>query len=269
MNKIIYKKIAQHIEANEPCWLATIIHTEGSTPARVGMKMLVHINGELDGTVGGGAVEKKVIDKIMKEQPDKPSKWNFDLDGNSDFTRTGMICGGIQEILIEPLFNSTQLFIIGGGHCGKALGELASRCNFAVTIIDDRAEVATKANHPHANQVICIPYHDIARHINFSAETFIVAMTHGHKHDQLVMENILRNEYKYFGVIGSQQKVNATFAKLAAKGFSKQELQTIYSPIGFKIGSQTPMEVAISILSQLIAVKNDKTEIKFNTNVLL
>jgi xanthine dehydrogenase accessory factor len=94
-------------------------------------------------------------------------------------------------------------------------------------------------------------------------------MTHGHKHDQLVIENILRNEYKYFGVIGSQQKVNATFAKLAAKGFSRQELQTIYSPIGFKIGSQTPMEVAISILSQLIAVKNDKTEIKFNANVLL
>ena len=268
----IFTEIAAGVQANKAAWLATIIHAEGSTPARMGMKMLTNADGTISGTVGGGAVEKRVIDKIVAEKPISACRWCFDLNGKTlqhpDYEATGMVCGGTLEVLVEPLFNAVELYIIGGGHCGKALTELAVKCGFAVTIIDDRPEIARSELHPHANRVICSPYPDITSNITFSANTYIVAMTHGHKHDILVMEKILGKEYNYFGVIGSKNKVKTAFARLQKKGFTNEKLQTVFSPVGFSIKSQTPMEVAVSIMAQLIAVRNGVTEISFNSNIL-
>lgn len=268
MSKLILQEINKVLENGKTAWLTTVIETEGSTPGKVGAKMLVNPDGSIVGTIGGGSVEMLVVQRILKERPAKMAKWDFDLGGGFDAAKTGMACGGRQEILIEPLFTAHDLYIVGGGHCGRALSELAAKCDFNVTVIDDRAECVTKESHPYASGLICTPYDSIDQHINFSDEIFIVVMTHRHKHDELVMRKVLGKPYKYLGVIGSKTKSAIVFKNLLRDNFVKDELLRVFMPIGFAIGSQTPHEIAVSIMAQLLAVKSDTNDIIFNANPL-
>lgn len=264
MNKLIFPKVAKEIETRSISWLVTVVGVEGSTPGKVGMKMIVNDRGEIDGTIGGGAIELRVIRKIMDEKPTNAVRWSFDLGGNFSGEKTGMICGGQQEILIDPLFVGHELYIVGAGHCGRALSELATKCNFAVTVIDDRPEFVTTEYHPFASRLICSLYSEIDQHIEFSPEVFIVIMTHAHKNDELVMRKVLGKSYKYLGVIGSATKVRTVKTRLLKDGFDQAELSRVYSPIGFDIGSQTPYEIAVSITAQLIAKRNNKKTTDFS-----
>jgi xanthine dehydrogenase accessory factor len=267
MSKVVFEKAITNMQNNEHSWMATVIYTKGSTPGKIGMKMLINLTNQ-DSTIGGGAIEQKVIDKIREQKPLTTVKWQFDLDGNVEAEKTGMICGGMQEILIEPLFTNQHLYIIGGGHCGQALSELAAKCHFEVTVIDDRKEYAISKLHPDASHISHIPYGEIEKHINFSTDIYVVIMTHGHKHDKLALQQILGKPYKYLGMIGSKKKTLAIFDQLVAEGYKQTELEKVFAPIGLDIGSETPFEIAISIMGQLLAVKNKITQIKFNSNPL-
>lgn len=258
MRNIIYNTIQTKLEAKKKAWLITVIATEGSSPGELGMKMVLDIDGEIIGTVGGGAVELLITRKILEEQPTQALCWNFDLGANtSSSEKTGMICGGNQTVFVEPLFTEAELYIMGGGHCGKALAELAAKCDFVVTVIDDRETYITAEQHPYATHRVCSSYSDIARHIHFSPSIFVAIMTYGHHHDEVCMRQILGHEYKYLGVIGSSHKAQNILKKLLADGFDPEELKRIFSPIGLDIGSQKPYEIAVSIMAQLLAVKNN------------
>jgi len=239
-----------------PVWIATVIATDGSTPVEPGMKMIVDRTGRRAGTVGGGEIERRVIDRIMRERPALLAHWRYDLgDGGADAEKTGMVCGGWQEILIEPLFTGAPLYIVGGGHCGAALSSLASRCGFTVTVLDDREEWSTAQKHPGASRTVCTPIRDIAEHIEFSPETFIVIMTHGHKYDEQAIRACLGKECRYLGLLGSAKKVRELFDRLLADGIDRKLLSPVFAPVGIPIGSHTPEEIAVSIAAQLIAVK--------------
>lgn len=257
MNREILNALIQiHSNGSNAVWLITVIGTEGSTPGKIGTKILVNANGDITGTIGGGGIEKRVIDKIMQEKPRNVVKWNFDLGGGFiEAEKLGMLCGGRQEVLVEPLFCAHELYIIGGGHCGRALSEFAAKCDFNVTVIDDRKDCATNELHPYANKVICAPYDNIDPHIDFSSSPFIVIMTHGHTHDELVMRKVLGKPYKYLGVIGSKNKSATLFDRLLKDGYAREELQRVFMPIGLNIGSQTPYEIAVSILAQILSVR--------------
>ena len=243
------------MKENNRIWLATVISTIYSSPGKIGMKMLIKENS-LHGSVGGGTIEYTIVERIRKEQPRQSVKWKYDLNGNTDAEKINMICGGFQEILVEPLFNHRILYIIGGGHCGQALSEFASKCNFNVTVIDDRPTCSNKTVNPFASKIICAPYDEVDKHIIFSDDIFIVVMTSGHEHDKLVIEKLIDKPNKYLGVIGSKNKAKITFELLKKKGFDQDKIQKIVSPIGYSIGSETPNEIAISILAQLIAIDN-------------
>lgn len=268
MNRDIYTKIVKEIENNKTSWLATVVYAEGSTPGKVGMKMIIDAQGEIQGTIGGGAIEMRVINKTLKERPTRPEHWEFDLGGDFPNEKTGMLCGGKQAILIDPLFTGHELYIVGGGHCGQALAEFATKCDFVVNILDDREAIITQAKHLTGVRATQVSYSQIAEHIHFNSEPYIVVMTHGHKHDEAIMRQIIGNSYKYLGIIGSANKVDTIFKRMLADGFSEDALKKLYTPIGLAIGSQTPHEIAISILAQLIAVKNKIKAIKLNSNIL-
>lgn len=265
----IFTKIYDSINSGIPTWLVTVINVTGSTPAKIGMKMLVYSDGSIFGTVGGGEVEKKIIDKIINTKPAEIGKFSFNLGNGFESTETtNMVCGGVQEVLIEPMFTGTPLYIIGGGHCGVALSNLASKTGFLVTVIDNRSEWANNKKHPNAINNICCDYSEIKNQINFPKDSFIVIMTHGHIHDKLILEQLIVKDYKYLGMIGSKSKVKIVLEEMIKKGFSKEKLKSIFSPIGLDISTHTPDEIAVSIVAQMIAVKNNKTDIIFNQNPL-
>ncbi len=269
MNKDIFEKALEGIKSNEACWLITVIASDGSTPGKIGMKMLVKLSGELLGTIGGGNIEQITVDRVLKDKPADPVRWCFDLDGNSDHEKIGMLCGGVQEVMVDPLSSQFNLTIVGGGHCGQALSELAARCGFSVTVIDDRSECSSEEKHPYATKLICSKHEDVEKHIQFSDKTYIVVMTHGHRGDEIILRQVLGQDYCYLGVIGSKNKTKSLFKILMDDGFSKEELKKVYAPIGLPIGSQTPMEVAVSIVSQLIAIRKGINKMQMNSNPLI
>lgn len=257
-----YKKLTSAIEGGNPLWQASVIETDGSTPARVGMKLAVPLSGDTFGNLGGGEMEYLVINTIRTEQPKSIVKWSFSLDEqgrtvSSGEVKTGMICGGMAEVLIEPLFSPHPLYIIGAGHCGRALADIAVKADFLVTVIDNRHGLLQADAFPPEAKLIHNDYSDLDKAVTFSNNAYIVIMTYGHVHDMEVLEYCLRKPFRYLGMIGSSKKVAETLAIVKAKGFTDEELSRLHAPIGLPIGSHTPYEIAVSILAELISIKNN------------
>jgi len=224
-----------------------------------------YTDGKIYGTVGGGNLEKTIIDYVTKQKPLETLKLDFELTSSGNVKMT---CGGSVQVLIERLFNPYLLYIVGAGHCGIELSRLAKNVGFHVTVIDNRKEWANKEKHPLADKIIVTPHKNITKYLNFTDNTYITIMTHNHEFDELVLRKSLRKQHKYLGMIGSQNKVNDCFKGLIKQGFTKKELLKVFAPIGFAIGSMTPAEIAISIMAQIIAVKNNIKTIPFNSNPL-
>lgn len=257
MQENIIDLIQAAIRDNRKIWAVTVIASEGSTPGKPGMKMVVYPDGATAGTIGGGQVEKEVVAEIVEKRPLVLTKRRYELQ--DDFgEKGGMTCGGAQEVIIEPFGTATPLYIIGAGHCAMELSALASRCGFAVTVIDDRPEWANREKHPYAHPVLCRDYSSLEGSIAFSEEPYIVIMTHQHLHDEEALRCCLKERWRFLGMIGSKRKVGLLFDKLASEGFDRTLLDRVRSPIGLDIGSETPAEIAVSIVAQLIEVRNGR-----------
>lgn len=269
-----YQKLQEILKQRVPLWQAVIIKTDGSTPAKPGMHLAVPLNGNPIGNLGGGNLEYIVIKMIREKRPAKPLTKSFTLDANGlplnensprlasspqESVRTEMICGGNVEVFIEPLFSAFSLNIIGGGHCGKALAKLASLVNFQVTVIDNRPEVLVKEEFPPSCSLLVNDYSNIESVIDFNPDCLIVIMTYGHVHDKHVLELCLRKPFYYLGMIGSEKKVAETLAKLRNEGFTEEEIAKVHAPVGISIGSQTPYEIAVSIVAELIRERNTRS----------
>ena len=163
---------------------------------------------------------------------------------------------GNEIVLIEPYFPKPRLIIYGGGHIAKPLCELANRVGFLVTIIDDRPYFANTSRFPKAKEVICEDFKKSFESIEFTQNDFVVIVTRGHRHDSLVLRNIINHDVKYIGMIGSKRRVKGLKEELISEGFSKAPLENICSPIGIDIFAVTPDEIAISIVGELISFKN-------------
>lgn len=256
-----YKLLTSVLEKGKPLWQAYVIETDGSTPARVGMKLAVPLEGEVFGNLGGGEMEYKVINTIREKQPTAVEKWTFSLNEEGktiliDDIQTGMLCGGKAEVLIEPLFSPYPLYIIGAGHCGRALAELAVKADFQVTVIDNRPELLQPDAFPASCRLVANDYSDLAETIEFSPAIFIVIMTYGHVHDRQVLEYCLNKPFRYLGMIGSKNKVEETLKRIREEGFTDEQIRRLHAPIGLPIRSHTPFEIAVSIMAELISVRN-------------
>ena len=147
-----------------------------------------------------------------------------------------------------------KLFICGGGHVSKEVAALAAHLDFAVTVIDDRADLANRERFPTAETVICDSYDNLKKHLQ--PDACYVVVTPDHKADLQCVSTILPTRYRYLGMIGSRKKVAATFRNLEDAGFTREQIDTIFAPIGLPIGAVTPAEIAFSILGQIIQEKN-------------
>lgn len=239
---------------NQLLWQASIIHTDGSSPARAGMKLLIPLSGTVYGNLGGGELEHKIIEFVREHQPAQPRQLSFDLGSGElgDHNPTAMICGGSATVFIEALFIPHQLFIIGAGHCGKALGHLAKLCGFWVHLVDNRQDILDLIPEESFHMRHFNDFTTISQAVSFGPNSWIVIMTHGHLHDKQVLQQCLNQNFRYLGMIGSRNKVSETFALLSRQGYSLDLLQKVHAPIGLPIGSQQPYEIAISIMAELI-----------------
>lgn len=257
MNHLIYHKINDALLNKEQLWVATVIENTGSIPGKTGMKMTVDHQGGICGTIGGGILENRVIKRILIDKPIVSVIWEYEL--NEDFNaESGMICGGSLKFLIEPVHTGTSLFIFGAGHCGMALSKLASECGFLVTVFDERPEWSNQEKHPLAFKTLTGDFNHIFEKIPKSQNDFYIIMTQGHKHDETVLKQLIVEDLGYIGMLGSKQKVTISFNILENEGINPELFKKVHAPVGVPIGSHEPMEIAVSIMAELIKTKNQK-----------
>jgi xanthine dehydrogenase accessory factor len=249
----IYQEIVEVKNKGDAAALVTVISTEGSTPRETGAKMLVKADGSVVGTIGGGNLEFLAIKEALKAiQTGKSKRLDYNLQPGGD---TGMICGGDAEVFIEPILSAPSLYICGGGHIGLVLAKIGKLLGFRVIVIDDRPEYANAERFPDADQTVVSEYKDTFTNVNVDRSSYIVIATHGHKGDETALAGALGTPARYIGMIGSRKKVEAVYVRLCKKGFSREQLGGIHSPIGLDIYAQTPEEIAVSIIAEIIAAR--------------
>jgi xanthine dehydrogenase accessory factor len=258
MNREVFAAVAEALERGEAAALVTIVSARGSTPQRVGAKMLVFADGRTVGTIGGGCYESDAFGKAREAIASrKPQLVHYEL--SDDFAQeTGLICGGQMDVYIEPIEPSPELYIIGGGHVGYHLARLAHEVGFRVHVIDDREKFANRDRFPTAEEVVAEDIPTWLAAAQLPAHAYAVVVTRGHVNDLEAVRALAPRELRYLGLIGSRAKVARIYDALTADGVPADRLRAIHAPIGLDIGAVTPQEIAVSILAELIAVKHGK-----------
>ena len=248
----IFRTIADMEEKGERGAVVTIIESEGSTPRHDFARMVVKEDDSIVGTIGGGKIELKGIE-LAKEsmQTGRVIRWRGNLQ------EIGMSCGGRVEILVEPIGIKPWLVIFGAGHVGTEVAYIGERLDFHIVVIDDREEFANKERFTYAKYIInSFEAEDWEKYIRFDNNTYCVIVTRGHAYDEYVLRQLLRyDNLAYLGMIGSKNKVRKVMERLKKEEVPEDKLKQIYSPIGLDIGSETPSEIAISILAQIIQIR--------------
>ena len=259
MNKEVFAAVSDALDRGEPAALVTIVSTRGSTPQRVGAKMLVFADGRMVGTIGGGCYENDAFWKARDAIKDrKPQLVHYELD--DDFAQeTGLVCGGQMDVYIEPIEPSPELYIIGAGHVGYCLSRAAHEVGFRVHVVDDREKFANKDRFPDAVEIVVDDIPAWIARANMPAHAYAVIVTRGHTNDLEALRALATRELRYLGLIGSRAKVARIYEQLVEDKIAADALQHVHAPIGLDIGAVTPQEIAVSILAELIAVKHGKT----------
>jgi xanthine dehydrogenase accessory factor len=258
VNQEVFAAVAEALDRGEAAALVTIVATRGSTPQRVGAKMLVFGDGRTVGTIGGGCYENDAFGKARESILDRrPLLLHYEL--SDDFAQeTGLVCGGQMDVYIEPIEPSPALYVIGAGHVGFHLARLAHEVGFRVHVVDDREKFANRERFPAADSVVVDQIPAWAAAANLPPHAYAVIVTRGHTNDLEALRALAPLDLRYLGLIGSRAKVARIFEALVADGVPDARLARVHAPIGLDIGAVTPQEIAVSILAELIAVKHGK-----------
>lgn len=254
----IYQAVAELERQGALGAVCTIIESHGSTPRHEGSKMLVYEDGRILGSVGGGEIENRVIQEALQAMEDgRTRKLHYNM---TDPQRGDPgICGGQVDVYVEPLLAKPKLLIIGGGHVGKALAHLAKWLGFYVIVSDDRPEFCTPEMNPDADEFCVASMAEIPDHLKINSHTYVVLTTRGMVVDVPGLPALLDTKAAYIGIIGSKRRWISTRKGLIEAGIPEDRLNKIYSPIGLEIKAETPEEIAVSIMGEILMLRNGGT----------
>jgi xanthine dehydrogenase accessory factor len=251
--EILYKALKASQKGQNYAFATIVEATVKGTPRKAGAKMIVFDDGTTHGTIGGGRNEKAAIAECLKaihRQKAVTVTYNY-------FGREGeSVCGGQMKVFIEPFTARDQLIICGAGHISLPLSALGKMTGFKVTVIDSRPEFANKNRFPHVDKVIVGNHAAKLAGLDIGPNAYVAIVTYGNEHDFECLKAVIKAPAAYIGVISSKPKKVKFFSRLRALGIEEKFLKRVHIPMGMDIGSQTPEEIAVSIMAQIEAVKN-------------
>ena len=230
--------------------LASVIESRGFTPRKPGVHMLVADDGTTCGTIGGGAIEQQVVGEARAALE----------GGGATLVRKhltqelGMCCGGEMSVFLEVIEPAPRLYVFGAGYIARPLATLAEGCGFEVTVVDGRADWALPERFPGCRVVHQAP-EDFLASLATTPLDYTVVVTHDHALDQRLVQELLRRPLKFVGMIGSVPKQRKFALRLRARGFSDGQIARLRTPLGMPIGADTPEEIAVSAMGELIAAR--------------
>lgn len=258
--KDVIKKSAQLIEENRPFAFVSIAEFNGSAPRHQG-KMIVEENGQITGTIGGGPLEflatKKAIESI-KSNNSHLFRYTLDMAKEDGIQ---MICGGDVLLFIEVISVVPELVIIGAGHIGLAVSKLCDLLGYQYHVVDERENL--ESNYPNTisfnhGQTI----KEAISKVDIGPNSYVVIFTSND--DENALEEVIQKECAYIGMIGSSKKIGIVFNNLKAKGVELEKLKRVNTPIGLPINAETPEEIAVSILAQIIEIFRHNRKVTTN-----
>lgn len=259
-SELVYEAALEAIRQGAPAAVATVIEARGSTPRGASAKMLVHADGRTVGTVGGGAVESRVIEEARAAIVEGESRELHYSLVDEERGDPG-ICGGDMRIFVDVLAPRPMILVIGAGHVGLAVAELAAFLGYRIAVLDERPELVTAERFPWANTLLTAvdgQTFDVAEQVKdfpLSQHTYVVMVTPHHSLDERILVALEDRPCAYVGLIGSQRRTRHTFARAREAGVPDGLLDRVHTPIGLNIGAETPREIALSIMAEIVAVQ--------------
>jgi len=244
----IYHKVAELLEDGKRFVLASVICAAGSTPRGTGAKMIVLEDGSSIGTIGGGCLENYVLHEAKKVFEDGELRIiEADL-GDSSWSGLGMACGGKVEVALELIEPNPKLIILGSGHLAKAIAKVGRFVGMRIVVIDPFAK---PEDFPEAEAVIAEGYEEGVAKIPIYAYDNVVICTR-HQGDEPALKAVINSKAKYIGMVGSTNRVQLIFREFMKQGYPAEKLLKVHAPIGLNIGAETPEEIAVSIIAEII-----------------
>jgi xanthine dehydrogenase accessory factor len=253
--KEFFSRLLELLGEHRRIALATVVKAEGSTPREFGAKMVVLPDGSTHGTVGGGALEKIVTEEAIGALKEGAGFLReYDLRANRA-GGIGAICGGKATVLVEILRAGERLLICGGGHIGLELARVGAALGFRVIVVDPRKDFSAAGRFPDGVEVLrALP---AGRRVLglVDSDTYVVILTHSHALDKEALRALAPSNARYVGMIGSRAKVKRVLAELKKGGVDIGQLDRVHAPIGLDIGAETPAEIAVAIVAEIVHVR--------------
>lgn len=245
-----------HVWAEQgiPCAMATVTQSEGSAPRKAGAKLVVNVNGEIEGSIGGGAIEHRCLQEGARVLASgEPSTLRFVLDADwkevERLDPTDAPAGSV-TVFIEPILPPKEVVAFGAGHIAERLCQLCEVVGLGFRVYDPRPEFARRERFTHAREVVCAAYDDLGTHLRLTSTSHCVVLTHGHALDEQVLEQLLRVPVlPYIGMVGSSKKIRGIRERLLTKGINFGP--HVYSPAGLALGGNLPGDIALAILAEI------------------
>jgi len=248
---------ADNLRSGKEFAVVTIV--ESKHLARTSGKMIVYPDGSISGTVGGGMWEQSAISdglQCIRDRKNAVRTYNF----TTQMAEAGYQCIGEATVFIEYCSNDAlQLIVVGGGHVGNAVIHAASTVGFHVTLVDTRTEKEIGDSIRTADRFIHVENFGDVEKADLPSGGYYVVSTYGHMVDGAALGGVLkRGDAAYIGMLGGRMKVRTIFAKLEQQGISREKLEAVHSPIGLDLGGETPEEIAIAVVGEILATKNGR-----------
>jgi xanthine dehydrogenase accessory factor len=235
----VFRELVALIEANRPAALATVVDVDGASPAKVGAKILLREDGKTVGTAGGGRLEQAILAEAgaaLAEGKSRLAHYTLREEGDGAI---GVLCGGEVCAFIEVFAPRPILLIVGGGHIGRPLADMARVLNYVVRLVDVHEELGTRLDPA-----------------SVTPQTYIVLITEDHVSDEAALRALIESPAPYIGMIGSRRKCRIVLEHLRADGVAEDLLARVRAPIGLNLGGTTPAEIALAILAEIETVRH-------------
>jgi xanthine dehydrogenase accessory factor len=239
-NQIVYKAAAESLERGEKAWLITVLSKIADTSGLMRQQCLVKPDRTLIGKVD---CDPYILEKLITG----PAKISIHAEVFDN-----------QRFLVEPLRQAGTVYIFGAGHVSQRIAPLSESVGFRTVVLDDRADYANRERFPEPTAIMVIDSFSQLPDFKIDGNSYLVIVTRGHLYDRIVLEQVLRSNAGYIGMIGSRSKRDQIFKELINQGYGKEELDRVYAPIGTNIGAETPEELAVSIVGELIKVRAEQ-----------
>jgi xanthine dehydrogenase accessory factor len=248
----IYEEIREIKQKGGSAILVTQVSVDGSVPQGEGSKALIMPSGEITGSLSGGKeFEEKIRENIGALLKEKRPILIIVETGEVDLFHRRV------EALLEPILSEPTVYLFGAGHVSQQIAPLAKRVQFRVVVIDDREIFANRERFPDADEILVSEFGICFDQLSIDESSYVVIVTRGHLYDGFVLEQAVKTCARYIGMIGSKKKIHILYQNLMKKGIPTETLERVHAPIGLDINSETPEEIAVSIVAQLIQVRGE------------